>query len=217
MANRNRNEVVQEIQQRRLSAIIRTKDEAVARDAMTAAVAGGFRVIEFTLTTPNALRLIERFAANDDLLVGAGTVLTVDQARDSVRAGACFLVSPVFDPAILGAAAKLGVAFIPGAFTPTEMLTAHRAGADFVKLFPAPADVVEYVTGILAPLPELRIFPTAGVSLANCVEVLKAGAAGAGFVRTLFEPGWMAERNYASIERRAAEIVDRCRAELGAG
>lgn len=212
---RSRSDVVREIQKRRLSAIIRTTDETLACDAMSAAVRGGFRVTEFTLTTPNALRLIERFAANDDLLVGAGTVLTVEQARDAVRAGACFLVSPVFDPVIMGIAAELGVACIPGTFTPTEMLTAHRAGADFMKLFPAPADVIDYITAILAPLPELRIFPTAGVSTANCVEVLKAGAAGVGFVRNLFEPRWMAERDYGAIERRAAEIVGRCRAELG--
>jgi len=206
MANRER--TIEQIQHRKISAIIRTTDEPLARDAMNAAVNGGFSVVEFTLTTPNALGLISEFAGRDDLLVGAGTVLTTDQATRAVNAGARFLVSPVCDPEVISRARALDAAVIPGTFTATEMFAAHRAGADFVKLFPAPADVATYIRGLLGPLPMLNIFPTAGVSIANFLEVLRAGAAGVGFVRSLFDPDFMKARDLRAVEQRAKQIVD---------
>jgi len=209
MSEHDKAEVLTEIQRRRIGAIIRTKDSQLADDAMTAAVAGGFRMVEFTLTTPDALRLISQFSARPDLLVGAGTVLTPQEARDAVKAGARFLVSPVTDPAVIAEANRLGAVCIPGACTPTEMLTAHRAGADLVKLFPAPADVAGFVTSVLGPLPFLRIYPTAGITVENFIDILRAGAAGVGFVRTLFVPGDLAAGNFSAIEARAAAIVQR--------
>lgn len=203
----NRDATVAAILERRAGAIIRTKDQQLAADAMRAAVAGGFRIVEFTLTTPGAYELIAEFARNDDLLVGAGTVLDVSQVDAAVKAGARFLVSPVCDPQVISAAASHGAASFPGCSTPTEMLAAHRAGADFIKLFPAPADVMDTIRAILAPLPFLRIFPTAGVSAENARAVLAAGAAGAGFVRSLFDPADMEKRDFAAIERRAAAIM----------
>ena len=203
----DREQVIEEIQRRKVSAIIRTKDKQLARDAMQAAVAGGFCITEFTLTTPEALDLISEFARIPELLVGAGTVLTPQLARDAVGAGARFLVSPVTDPDVIAEARSLGVAAIAGTFTANEMVAAQRAGADLVKLFPAPADVAEYIAALLGPLPELRIFPTAGVHAGNLVQVLRAGAAGVGFVRSLFDPDFMSTRNFAAIERRAAQIV----------
>lgn len=197
---------VREILRHRVSAIIRAGDALIAEKAIGAAVEGGFRLVEFTLTTPAALRLITKFAAERELLVGAGTVLTPDDARRAVDAGARFLVSPVCDPPIIAEAARLGVVSIPGCFTPTEMLAAHRAGADLIKLFPAPPDVAEYITAIRGPLPFLKVFPTAGVSAENVVAVLKAGAAGAGFVRSLFDPKDLAQGDYGAIRRRAEDI-----------
>lgn len=205
-----RESTVNAIIKRRVSAIIRTNDEDLARQAMNAAVRGGFRIIEFTLTTPGALNLIEEFAAKDDVLVGAGTVLTREQARDAVSAGARFLVSPIFDPAIVTESAILDAASIPGTQTPTEMEHAHRCGADFVKLFPAPGiPVEEFVHAVLGPLPHLRIYPTAGVSSENVAAVLRAGAAGAGFVRALFHPEFMKTKDMTAIESKAKEII-RC-------
>lgn len=207
--NSSRDELVATIEKRRISAIIRTAEERLASDAMRAAVSGGFRIVEFTLTTPNALGLISDFADDPDLLVGAGTVLSAQQARDAVTAGAGFLVSPIFDRDVVVAAHELGVPMIPGTFTATEMHTAHNHGADFVKLFPAPTCVRDYVTAILGPLPMLRIFPTAGVDADNFVEVLEAGAAGVGFVRSLFAPSDLADRDFAAIEHRALTITSR--------
>lgn len=203
----NRERTLQQIAHQRVSAIVRTTDAGLAADAMKAAVDGGIRIVEFTLTTPDALRLIGQFARNERLLVGAGTVLTVEQARAAVEAGARFLVSPVCDPQVIRAARELDAVSVPGTFTPTEMQTAHHAGADLVKLFPSPGNVADTVASILGPLPHLRIFPTAGVDVNNFLSVLRAGAIGVGFVRSLFVPSDMAERNFAAITQRAARIV----------
>ena len=203
-------DILNELDRRRISAIIRTGDQQLAADAMNAAVAGGFRIVEFTLTTPGALELIAGFArAPEELLVGAGTVMTPQQAESAVQAGARFLVSPVFDPEIIACAKRLEVVSIPGTFTATEMITAHRAGADLLKLFPAPANVAQYVKSILGPLPFLKIFPTAGVDIENMCDVLDAGAVGIGFVRSLFTPAEMAARNFDEIETRASAITMR--------
>ncbi len=200
--------ILKDIDLRRISAIIRTDDKQIASYYMNAAVAGGFRIVEFTLTTPGALELIAEFTrAPEELLVGAGTVMTPQQAESAVQAGARFLVSPVYDPEIIACAKQLDVVSIPGTFTATEMITAHRGGADLLKLFPAPADVAQFVKSILGPLPQLKIFPTAGVDIDNMREVLDAGAVGIGFVRSLFAPDDMATRNFDAIRARASAIT----------
>lgn len=204
-----RRNILAEIERLRISAIVRSDDGALAADAMAAAVDGGFRMVEFTMTTPNALESIAQFAKRDGVLVGAGTVMTKQQARDAVSAGARFLVSPICDPEIIAEAGRLDVVSVPGTNTPTEMMTAHRCGAELVKLFPAPADVIGFLRALRGPLPELRIFPTAGVDAENFVDVLNAGAFGVGFVRSLFDPSDMADRNMEAIERRAADIHQR--------
>lgn len=201
----------------RVSAIIRADDQALAHDAMQAAVDGGFRLIEFTLTTPGALELVAEFASMPDLLVGAGTVMSPEQARLAVSAGASFLVSPIGDPAVIEEAGALDVPIIPGASTPTEMESAHRAGADFVKVFPAPAGGVDFIRAIRGPLPHLRLFPTAGPTPENFLEYLDAGCAGVGFVRTLFEPADLASSDFKAITRRATSIIERLAAWRGEG
>ena len=135
---KNREHIKSELLERKISAIIRTDNQKVAEQAMQAAVDGGFRVVEFTLTTPGSLNLITQFRENDDLIVGAGTVMSPIIVQEAVEAGAQFLVSPVCNVDVIKEAEKLDVVSIPGTFTATEMETAHRAGADFVKLFPAP-------------------------------------------------------------------------------
>ena len=204
-----REHIKSELLKTKISAIIRTDDHKVAEQAMQAAVDGGFRVVEFTLTTPGSLNLITQFRENDDLIVGAGTVMSPTIAQEAVEAGAQFLVSPVCNVDVIQEAEKLDVGSIPGTFTATEMETAHRAGADFVKLFPAPENVAEYIRFILAPLPYLKIFPTSGVNLDNMLDVLQAGAAGTGFVRPLFDPDMIRNKNYDGIRQRAEAIVER--------
>ena len=204
-----REHIKSELLKTKISAIIRTDDHKVAEQAMQAAVDGGFRVVEFTLTTPGSLNLITQFRENDDLIVGAGTVMSPTIVQEAVEAGAQFLVSAVCNVHVIQEAEKLDVVSIPGTFTATEMETAHRAGADFVKLFPAPENVAEYIRFILAPLPYLKIFPTSGVNLDNMLDVLQAGAAGTGFVRPLFDPDMIRNKNYDGIRQRAEAIVER--------
>lgn len=205
MANQ-RETTLADIARHRLGAIIRTQDQQLAADGMQAAVRGGFRMVEFTMTTPGALELIREFSKQPDLIVGAGTVMTTEHVAQVVNAGARFIVSPIIDAEVIAAAADHDVVSIPGTYTPTEMVAAQRAGADMVKLFPGPANIAQYVRQIVGPLPELRIYPTAGVTAENFVEVLHAGAFGVGFVSSLFTPQDMANRNFDAIEQRAAGI-----------
>jgi 2-dehydro-3-deoxyphosphogluconate aldolase/(4S)-4-hydroxy-2-oxoglutarate aldolase len=193
------------------SAILRTNDQEKAALAMEAAIRGGFTILEFTLSIPGAFELVKDFSRREGVVVGAGTVLTPDEAQQSVEAGARFLVSPVVDDAVIGAARELGVASMPGTHTPTEMLRAHRAGAQLCKLFPAPAGGPAWVRAVLGPMPFLKIVPTNGVDENNAGEWIAAGVYGVGFVATLFEPADVAAGRWDAIEERAR----RCLAAAG--
>lgn len=209
----------------RTTAIVRTDDTEIAAAAMAAAIAGGVRIAEFTLTTPGAYELIADLARrgggtpadgmtpDDPVIVGAGTVLTTVELERAVAAGAQFIVSPVFDPNIVQAATEAGVAVLPGVHTPTEMLAAHRAGAPLLKLFPAPAGGPAWLASVLAPLPMLRVVPTSGVTLDTIGAWIDAGAWAVGLVADLFRPAWLEARRFDAITEHAralrAAIADR--------
>jgi Entner-Doudoroff aldolase len=199
------------LREARAIAILRANDNAIAREALAASVRGGFRVLEVTLSTPGAVEIIADVARDDKLIVGAGTVLTVEQARAAVHAGARFLVSPVMDPDVIAEAGRLGVVAIPGCATATEMWNAHRAGAPLQKLFPAPAGGPTWLRAVLAPMPFLRVIPTNGVEAENAAEWLAAGAFAVGCVRSLFPPEELAARAWDSIERRARALLSAVR------
>jgi len=200
---------VDEFKRARVSAILRTDDQRKAAEAMAAALRGGFTIVEFTLTIPGVYELIAEFAKHEGVRVGAGTVLEVEQARRAVAAGASFLVSPVVDEAVIAAASALGVAAMPGTHTPTEMLRAHRAGAQLCKLFPAPAGGPAWLRSVLGPMPFLRVVPTNGIDLDNMDQWFAAGAHAGGFVASLFAPSDVAAGNWDAIEARARAIVAR--------
>jgi Entner-Doudoroff aldolase len=189
------------------SAILRCSDQERAAQAMEAAVRGGFTVIEFTLSIPGAFDLVREFSQREGLVVGTGTVMDEHQARQSVAAGARFLVSPVVDEAVISVAEELEVACIPGCHTPTEMVRAHRAGAGLLKLFPAPAGGPAWVRSVLGPLPELKIVPTNGVDEHNAAEWIAAGAFAVGFVATLFDAADIAAGDWDAIEMRARRCL----------
>ncbi len=195
----------------RASAILRTDDEDRARRAMDAAVRGGMRVVEFTLTVPGVFDLIAEFSERDDVVVGAGTVLTPGQANDAVDAGARFLVSPVVDEAVIDVARTRGVVAMPGVHTPTELLRAHRAGAQLQKLFPAPAGGPAWVRSVLGPMPFLNIVPTNGTSAENARAWLDAGAYACGFVASLFPREVVEAEAWDEIEARARAILSATR------
>jgi 2-dehydro-3-deoxyphosphogluconate aldolase / (4S)-4-hydroxy-2-oxoglutarate aldolase len=198
---------VEQFGQHRASAILRTGEQDLARQAMNAAIRGGFRIIEFTLSIPGALELIAEFSAKPDLIVGAGTVLTVDEVDQVIAAGADFVVSPVIDVEVIQRAKFHGVACMPGTSTPTEMLQAHRAGAELQKLFPETATGPAWVKQTLGPLPFLKIVPTSGVTLANAADYLRAGAFAVGFVNSLFVPDEIKSRRFDLIEQRAQSML----------
>jgi Entner-Doudoroff aldolase len=189
------------------SAILRTDDQEKAALAMEAAVRGGFSIIEFTLTIPGVFDLVKDFSRREGLLVGTGTVMNVQQARQSVDAGACFLVSPVMDESVIAAAQDLGVASMPGTHTPSEMWRAHQAGASLCKLFPCPGGGPAWVRSVLAPMPFLKIVPTNGVDQNNAAEWIAAGAFAAGFVAPLFVPEDIAAGRWDRIEARAHQCL----------
>lgn len=195
--------------QHRCSAILRTADRDAVRPALEAAIAGGFRIVEVTMTTPDCLEHIQALSERHGLVVGAGTVLTVDDAKEAMAAGARFLVSPVTDPQVITFCRQHDLVSVPGTLTPTEMMLAHRAGADLVKLFPSPGNGPEFVKAVRGPLPFLRIFPTGGVTEDNVEAWLAAGAFGVGFVAALFDPEDLRLRRFDAIRARGARMVAR--------
>jgi Entner-Doudoroff aldolase len=195
------------------SAILRTDDQQRAAQAMEAAVEGGFRILEFTLSIPGAYELVREFSQREGVVVGTGTVMDEVEARQSVAAGARFIVSPVIDEAVIAAAGEMGVACMPGCNTPTEMLRAHRAGAPLCKLFPAPGSGAAWVRSVLAPMPWLKIVPTNGVDEHNAGQWLEAGAFAVGFVNTLFEPADIAHGDWDAIRQRAGRCLAACGGE----
>lgn len=198
---------IKQFSETRATAILRTDDQQKAALAMEAAIRGGFRIIEFTLTIPGVYELVKDFARRTDLVVGTGTVMDAQQAQLSVEAGARFLVSPVVDEAVIHAANEMDVASMPGTHTPTEMLQAHRAGAQFCKLFPCPHGGPGWVSAVLGPMPFLNIVPTNGVDQHNAGEWIAAGACGVGFVAPLFVADDIAHQRWDVIEERARQCL----------
>lgn len=159
-------------------AVLRAREAKGLTQVTRALHDGGVCALEITLTTPGAVAGIAELAhAGEGVLVGAGTVLDAAAARSVVDAGARFVVSPVLEPDVMRVCRDHNVPCIPGAFTPTEILQAWRAGAALVKLFPAAAVGPAFVRDVLAPLPFLRIVPSGGVTLDSVGDWIRAGAA----------------------------------------
>lgn len=190
----------------RLVAILRT-DSAVAALALGhAVVAGGFRLIEVTLTTPGAEQVIGEMLGLKDVCVGCGTVLTPDDALRAIDWGAKFIVSPHTDTKLLAIAQNAGVMAIAGALTPTEILTAWQSGADLIKLFPVTqVGGVEYLKSLRAPFPNVPLMPTGGVSEDNFLQYLEAGAVALGLGHALFPHEEVKSGKWGDIAARASD------------
>lgn len=192
-----------------LLAIVRTDSPATALAAAKAVVRGGFRLVEITLTTPGAEQVIRQVSLNKDVLVGCGTVLTPNQAREAIHWGAHFVVSPHTDQQIIETAHKLGALAISGALTPTEIVTAWQAGADLVKIFPVTAvGGIDYLRNICTPLPSIPLLPTGGIG-ENFLGYLHAGAAAVGLGQSLIPAEEVAKGEWDAIARRACDWVAR--------
>lgn len=190
--------------------VIRAASPEQALAAAEAVRAGGISVVEVTMTVPGALGAIERLASRQDgeLLVGAGTVLDAAAARQCRDAGAQFLVSPGFDAAVVQLARESDLLMIAGALTPTEIIAAWRAGADFVKVFPCGAvGGASYIKSLKGPLPQIDLIPTGGVNLKTAADYIRAGAAALGVGSELIPAAALAGGDAAAITARAAEFV----------
>ncbi len=158
-------------------------------EACRAAFKGGLRVLEVTLTTPGALEALAVMAQEAGIVTGAGTVLTVEDVRAVARAGGRFVMSPVFDPAVVDEAHKLDLLAIPGTASPTEILSAYRQGARLVKVFPSGAlGGPAYLRALRGPLPDVPLIPTSGPTAETLAEYLAAGANAVGIGAEVFPP-----------------------------
>jgi 2-dehydro-3-deoxyphosphogluconate aldolase/(4S)-4-hydroxy-2-oxoglutarate aldolase len=173
-----RTEIVRRIEQLGVVAVIRLRDPGQLRAVVDALIAGGVKALEVTMTVPGAVELIRTLAPTlpDGFLLGAGTVLNASVAHAVIGAGAQFVISPVFRREVIAACHDHDVAAMPGCFTPTEILEAHDAGADIVKVFPATALGPQYIKDVRAPLPQVKLMPTGGVSAENAGDWIRAGA-----------------------------------------
>ncbi len=192
-------------------AVVRLPDATNLRGATAALAAAGVGAVEITLTTPGALETIAELASGEGVkgcMIGAGTVLDVKAARDVIARGARFVVSPAFDRFVVRYCRDHHVPCLPGAFTPTELLEAWRAGATAVKLFPASTLGPAYLREVLAPLPFLQVVPSGGVSLDNTAEWIRAGAAAVSVGSALVTAALVREAAWPEVTRRARALVD---------
>lgn len=182
--------ILDKISKHKIVGIVRLDDLSIATDLARALVAGGVNVIEFTLTNPDAVTTITtvRDALGDDAVIGAGSVISVQQVKACADAGAQFIVSPVTKPDVIKSCVDLDLPTMPGALTPTEIQLAWESGADVVKVFPINNMGDKYIKDVLAPLPHLRLMPTGGVNLNNVKHYLDLGAFAVGIGSSLIDP-----------------------------
>ena len=195
------------IRERGVVAIARRLDPTAVAPTCDGLLRGGVRALELTLNEPEdaaleALGVAVRHAAGTDLCIGAGTVLSIEAARRAIDAGAAFLVSPHLDAELVMWAAGQGIAMLPGAATPTEVLAAWRAGAAGVKVFPASSLGPTFIRELRGPLPDVPLMPTGGVTVESAGDFIRAGAVAIGLGSWLFAGG------AASVEDRAVQAVE---------
>jgi 2-dehydro-3-deoxyphosphogluconate aldolase/(4S)-4-hydroxy-2-oxoglutarate aldolase len=190
-------------------AVVRSPDSAQLVDTARALADGGVTVVEITMSVPNALDVMKqvRQALGDRVLLGAGTILDPETARAALLAGAEYIVAPTLNHEVIRLCRRYDKLVMPGAFTPTEILTAWEAGADIVKVFPADAVGPAFVKALRGPLPQIRLMPTGGVDLSTAGAFLQAGACCLGVGSQLVEPRAVAERNFDRIRELARQYV----------
>ena len=204
-----REATVRTIQELGVVAVIRMKDAGKLRAVIDAIAEGGVRAIEVTMSVPGAVGLIAQLAPvlPSSILFGAGTVTDAATARAVIDAGAQYIVSPVFRREVIDVCHERGIAVAPGCFTPTEILDAHEYGADVVKVFPATALGPSYIKDVRAPLPQVRLMPTGGVTLDNAGDWIRAGAIAVGVGSALLDTRAIEEGRLEVLTDNARRIV----------
>ncbi len=204
-------EVIQRIRDTGLIPVVRAESAELAMRAVEAIKTGGVDVVEVTMTVPGAIDVIAKLAATfgTEVLIGAGTVLDPDIANRCVQAGAQFIVSPALNEETIAFCRRNDVAVFPGALTPTEVVHAWNAGADAVKVFPAGAvGGASYLKALKAPLPQVELVPTGGVSLKTAADFIKAGAMALGVGADLVDLKALRENHDEVITERARQFLE---------
>lgn len=211
-------EIKAEIERVGLVPVLRAPSEAAGHALVEAMIAGGVTVVEVTMTVPGAIDLLRTLKQKygSRLLLGSGTVTTAAQAAATIEAGAEFVVTPSLHPEVIAKTKELGKVSIPGALTPTEVITAWNAGADYVKIFPCSAvGGASYLKALLAPFPALQLIPTGGVTQQTAADFLKAGARALGVGADLVNAKAIAEGRpeiVTNAARAYLEIIHQARA-----
>ena len=200
---------MQKIEHSGVVAIIRASNPSLLIEVVDAIQAGGIDIIEITMTTPNALGVLEEAVAKfgDEVLLGVGSVLDAETTRISILSGAEFVVSPVTRPDVIETCNRYGKVVMPGAFTPTEILTAWEIGADYVKVFPSSVAGARYIKEIKAPLPQIELIPTGGITIDNAGEFIAAGSSALGVGSGLVNQKIIAEREFETLTENASRLI----------
>ena len=204
-------EILSKIKKCGLVAVVRAENEEQAERITEACIEGGVAAIELTFTVPKAHRLIEhmadRYSSSDDIIIGAGTVLDSETAREAILSGAQYVVSPHFDENIIRLCNRYRIACMPGVFTPTEAVKALELGAEILKIFPGDIATPKFIKALHGPLPQAQMMPSGGVSLENVEDWIKAGvvAVGAGGSLT----GEAKNGDYASVTETAKQFLEK--------
>jgi len=203
-------EIIDRIVNPGILAVIRADSSEQLMGVAEALYEGGVTGLEVTMTTPNALQVIsdvsKRFGKK--VLVGVGTVLDTETCRAAILAGAQFAVTPVLRPDVIKMCNRYGIPIAAGAYTPTEAITAYESGADFVKIFPADQLGPQYIKNILGPLPQLRIIPTGGVTVATVDAFIKAGCVALGAGSSLVSKDVLKNQDWKKLTETAAAFVE---------
>lgn len=205
----NREEILGRILDKQAIAVIRMADSTKLIRVVEAILKGGVECVEITMTVPDAIQVIKEVAGaiGDQALIGSGTVLDGDTARQTMEAGAQFVVGPIFNPDVVKVVHEYDRVVIPGAFSPAEITAAWDAGADVVKIFPATVLGPQYIKDVRGPLPHIRLCPTGGVTVDNAGDWIKAGAVCVGIGSDLLDKQAIQDDRFEVLTERARRMV----------
>jgi 2-dehydro-3-deoxyphosphogluconate aldolase / (4S)-4-hydroxy-2-oxoglutarate aldolase len=197
------------LEQQRVIAVIRAPSYRLGGQMAKAVAAGGVKLIEITADSDRAWDLIPELQQElPDCVIGTGTILTDDQWHSAVRSGAQFMFSPHVDVSLISKSRSIGIPMIPGAFSPTEIVTAWQAGAASVKVFPIQSlGGADYIRAVCSPLGQIPLIPTGGVSLLNARSLIEAGAIAVGLAGSLFPQSFLAAEDWESITTTAQRLI----------
>jgi 2-dehydro-3-deoxyphosphogluconate aldolase/(4S)-4-hydroxy-2-oxoglutarate aldolase len=200
--------IVEQIEKNQLLVVIRTDLPEEAYEAARACIKGGVKLIEITFSVPDADDVIKNLSVIENIILGAGTVLNMSEARNALTSGAKFIVSPHIDESIIKYTKSRGAVSIPGAATPTEILQAHEAGGDIIKLFPfVELGGLKFLRTIRGPLPFIKYMPSGGVNTDNFAEYLAAGVSGMIVGSAIIKRELVKAGNWDAIEELSRSFV----------